>query len=204
VAYPPPFEALLVALEALPGVGRATAERLALHLVRHPSGPALQQALTRALSQTLLCASCGNLSAVSPCELCRDESRDAGLLLVVEGPRDVEAVERSGAFRGRYHVLHGALQPADGVEPKDLALERLWARVGTGDVREVILGTDPDAEGEATAYFLAERIVRGFPAVRVTRLARGLPAGSALVYLHRGVIADALEGRMELRPRSKG
>jgi recombination protein RecR len=202
VAYPAPFEALLAALEALPGVGRVTAERLALHLVRSPAGPALEKALARALSQTLLCATCGNLSATSPCSLCGDGTRDASLLLVVEGPRDVEAVERAACYRGRYHVLHGALQPADGVEPKDLALERLWQRLGAGDLREVVLGTDPDAEGEATAWFLADRITKGYPGVRVTRLARGLPAGSALVYLHRGVIADALEGRMEVRPRS--
>lgn len=199
MAYPPTFEALLDALEALPGIGRVSAERLALQLVRGPSGPRLMEALADALSRTLLCETCGNLSATSPCPICLDEGRDAGLLLVLEGPRDVEAVERSGCFNGRYQVLHGALQPAEGTEARDLALGRLWARLESGEVREVVLGTDPDSEGEATAYFLADRIARDFGEVRVTRLAKGLPAGSALAYLHRGVIADAIEGRMELR-----
>lgn len=202
MAYPPPFEALLEALESLPGIGRVSAERLALHLVRQPSGPRLAEALGRALSQTLLCATCGNLSARSPCAICSDPERDTSLLLVVEGPRDVEAVERAGCFRGRYQILHGALQPAEGTEARDLALGRLWERLGTGQVQEVVLGTDPDSEGEATAYFLADRIAREHSQVRVTRLAKGLPAGSALAYLHRGVIQDALEGRMELRRRS--
>jgi len=201
VAYPSTFEALLEALEALPGIGRVSAERLALHLVRGPSGPRLMDALGAALSRTLLCAACGNLSASSPCAICADEGRDDALLLVLEGPRDVEAVERSGCWNGRYQVLHGALQPAEGTEARDLALGRLWARLETGAVHEVVLGTDPDSEGEATAYFLADRIAREFEGVRVTRLAKGLPAGSALAYLHRGVIADALEGRMELRHR---
>lgn len=201
MAYPPPFEALLEALESLPGIGRVSAERLALHLVRGPSGPRLVDALEHALSRTLLCSGCGNLSGANPCAICADPDRSAALLLVVEGPRDVEAVERAGAWRGRYQVLHGALQPAEGTQSRDLALGRLWERLEGGEVEEVVLGTDPDSEGEATAYFLADRIAREFDGVRVTRLAKGLPAGSALAYLHRGVIADALEGRMELRRR---
>lgn len=201
MAYPPSFESLLAALETLPGIGRVSAERLALHLVKGPAGPRLVDALTDALSRTLLCASCGNLSSASPCAICADEGRDPALLLVVEGPRDVEAVERAGSWNGCYLVLHGALQPAEGTEARDLALGRLWERLDGGGVHEVVLGTDPDSEGEATAYFLADRIAREYEDVRVTRLAKGLPAGSALAYLHRGVIADALEGRMELRRR---
>jgi recombination protein RecR len=140
----------------------------------------------------------------SPCELCSDPERDAALICVVEQPKDVEAIERSRAFRGRYHVLMGALNPAEGSEPGQLFVDALVERVRRGGVDEVILATDPDAEGEATARLVLEALGAAKLAVRVTRMARGLPAGGAIEYLHRGVIEDALEGRIELRLARRG
>jgi len=148
---------------------------------------------------TVRCSQCFNVSEADPCPICSDGERDGATLLVVETPRDVEAVERSAAYGGRYHVLMGAFQPTDGTEERHLTVGGLVERVGRGGITEVILGTDPDAEGEATALFVLEALDHAGVKVRVSRLARGLPAGSALEYLHRGVIEDALEGRVSLR-----
>lgn len=199
MAYPEPLEHLIEAFERFPGVGRRTAERLAFHVLRDPDSRQLAPALERAVAETRRCSRCSNVAAEDPCAICADEDREGTLLMVVEEPRDVEAVERSGAFRGRYHVLMGALNPADGSHEHHLTVDALVQRVLRGDVREVILGTDPDSEGEATALYVLEALDRAGAKLRVTRLARGLPAGSALEYLHRGVIEDALEGRVALR-----
>ena len=204
MAYPEPLEALVLAFERFPGIGRRSAERLAFHVLRDPSARDLARAIDRAVERTRRCATCSNVSETDPCAICADETRDASLVCVVEEPRDVEAVERSGAFRGRYHVLMGSFNPADGTEERHLTLARLVRRVAAGGVREVILGTDPDAEGEATALLVLEALESlgapaGADALVVTRLARGLPAGSAIEYLHKGVIEDALTGRVALR-----
>lgn len=198
------MEELVESFERFPGVGRRTAERLAFHVLRDPKARELAPAIERAVRDTLRCESCGNVTECQPCAVCADTDRDWSQVLVVEEPRDVEAVERSRAYRGLYHVLMGALQPAGGVEPAHLALEALLERLAGGVVTELILGTDADAEGEATARLLLEEVERSGAQVAVTRLARGVPAGSALEYLHRGVIEDALEGRIQIvgRPRS--
>ncbi len=202
MAYPEPLEALVAAFERFPGVGRRTAERLAFHVLREPSARALAPAIERAIAETRRCRECQNVSQDDPCPICADASRDAGLVCVVEEPRHVEALERSGAYRGRYHVLMGALNPADGTDEAHLTVGRLVARVKKGTVREVILGTDPDAEGEATAQLVLEALEKlGRKDLVVTRLARGLPAGSAIEYLHRGVLEDALSGRRPVRRR---
>ena len=201
MAYPDPLEKLVVAFERLPGVGRRTAERLAFHLLRDSRAPELSRAIDRALTDTQRCRSCANVTEHDPCAICSDETRDRASILVVEEPRDVEAVERSGAWSGVYHVLFGALNPADGTEADHLSLPELVARVRAGGVGEVILGTDPDAEGEATALLVLEALEQARLDVRVTRMARGLPAGSAIEYLHRGVLEDALEGRRSVRRR---
>jgi recombination protein RecR len=207
VAYPDPLEKLIAAFERFPGVGRRTAERLAFHALRDPAARELAPALTRAVNSTSTCRTCRNVAATDPCAICADPERDARTICVVEEPRDVEAMERAKAFRGRYHVLMGALNPAEGTSAAQLTVRDLVARVARDGVTEVILATDPDAEGEATARLVLEAIeaarTPGAPAVRVTRLARGLPAGSAIEYLHRGVIEDALEGRVELTLRRK-
>lgn len=199
MAYPAPLERLIAAFERFPGVGRRTAERLAFHVLRDPQARELADAIGEATQRTLRCRVCHNVTDRSPCAICADPERDHGRLLVVEEPRDVEAVERAGVFRGVYHVLLGALNPADGTEERHLTVRALVERVRAGGVSEVVLGTDPDAEGEATGLLVLEALdAVGAPA-RVTRLARGLPAGSALEYLHRGVLEDALEGRVVLR-----
>lgn len=201
MAYPEPLERLVVAFERLPGVGRRTAERLAFHVLSDPEAHELARAIEGARN-TVRCGQCFNVSEADPCPICGDAERDGATLLVVETPRDVEAVERSGAYRGRYHVLMGAFQPTDGTEERHLTVGGLVERVGRGGIAEVILGTDPDAEGEATGLLVVEALDRAGADVRITRLARGLPAGSALEYLHRGVLEDALEGRVALRSGS--
>jgi recombination protein RecR len=203
MAYPEPLEALVQAFERFPGVGRRSAERLAFHVLRDPEARRLGAAIERALEGTRRCSVCCNVSAGDPCALCSDEQRDASLVCVVEEPRHVEAFERSGAFQGRYHVLLGAYNPADGTEERHLSLAQLVKRVRAGGVREVILATDPDAEGEATAL-LALEAIEALPEPRptVTRIARGVPSGAAIEYLHRGVLEDALAGRRPVRRRS--
>ena len=202
MAYPEPLEELVVSFEGLPGIGRRTAERLAFHLLRDPSASKLSRAIDRAIAETKHCAECCNVTEVSPCAVCSDERRSRESILVVEEPRDVEAVERSGAWSGRYHVLFGAFNPTDGTEKAHLSIPQLMKRVQGGQIRELILGTDPDAEGEATALCVLEAVEAIESPVRVTRMARGLPAGSAIEYLHRGVLEDALEGRRSIRRRS--
>jgi recombination protein RecR len=202
VAYPEPFEALVAAFERFPGIGRRSAERLAFHVLRDPQARELSGAIDRALERTRRCARCCNVSETDPCAVCGDEARDAGVVCVVEEPRHVEAIERSGAFNGLYHVLMGAFNPAEGTEPQHLTLQLLLDRVRREKPREVILGTDPDAEGEATASLvLAALEGLGRDDLAITRLARGLPAGSAIEYLHRGVLEDALSGRRPVRTR---
>ena len=196
MAYPEPLENLVQALERFPGVGRRTAERLAFHVLRDPRARDLPAVVTRAIEGTRVCRECFNVAERDPCALCSDPERDAGTLCVVEEPRDVEALERAGVYRGRYHVLMGSFHPAEGTDRGQLTLEGLVRRVRAGPVGEVILATDPDAEGEATAALVAEALAGlGEDRPKVTRLARGLPAGSAIEYLHRGVLEDALAGR---------
>jgi recombination protein RecR len=200
VAYPEPLEALVLAFERYPGIGRRSAERLAFHVLRDPEARQLAGAIVRALEETRRCSTCANVSATDPCSICADPGRDAGLVCVVEEPRHVEAFERSGAFRGRYHVLFGAYNPADGTEERHLTLKQLLSRVKAGGIREVVLATDPDAEGEATALLVLDAI-EALPEPRptVTRIARGVPSGAALEYMHRGVLEDALSGRRPIR-----
>ena len=202
MAYPEPLERLVEAFERFPGVGRRTAERLAFHVLRDSEARGLADAITRAVTGTRLCATCCNVAESSPCRVCSDAERDTQLVCVVEEPRDVEAMERAGVFRGRYHVLMGALNPAQGIDARSLSVDKLVERARRDRLREVILATDPDAEGEATALLVLEALDGlGEAAPRVTRLARGLPAGSAIEYLHRGVLEDALEGRRPMRVR---
>jgi len=203
VAYPKPLERLIAAFERFPGIGRRSAERLAFHVLRDPEAAELAEAVRDAALHTRRCGLCHNVTEQDPCELCADATREAALLMVVEEPRDVEAVERARVWRGRYHVLLGALNPAEGTEERHLTVRALVQRLARGEVTELVLATDPDAEGEATAQLVLEAVDRAGLALTVTRLARGVPAGSALEYLHKGVIQDALDYRVALRkPRS--
>ena len=199
MTYPKPLEELIEAFGRFPGIGRRTAERLSFHILRDGEARLLAPAIVEAVEKTQRCQLCRNVAESDTCEICADSERSRESILVVEEPRDVEAVERSGAWRGVYHVLMGSYNPAEGTQTGHLTIGGLLERLRGGGVQEVILGTDPDAEGEATALLVLDSIDKAGLDVRVSRLARGMPAGSALEYLHRGVIEDALEARISLR-----
>ena len=199
MAYPGPLESLIAAFARFPGIGRRTAERLAFHVLRDPSALELAHAMQEATRRTVRCGSCCNVAEADPCGICSDTERDRKSLMVVEEPRDVEAVERAGVWGGVYHVLMGAFNPSDGTETQHLTVPGLLHRVEQGQVQEVVLATDPDAEGEATALLILEALDSRGAKVKVSRLARGMPAGSAIEYMHRGVLEDALTARISLR-----
>lgn len=189
---------LIEALQQLPGIGPKTAQRLTFYLLSRPpaESEALAEALSALKSQVVRCSICFNVADTDPCRLCQNPSRDGRLLLVVEEPNDLLAVERTGEYRGRYHVLEGALSPLEGIGPDDLRVKELLARLQVGGVDEVILATNPNVEGEATALYLA-RLIKPL-GVRVTRIARGLPTGGDLEYADQVTLAKALEGRREM------
>ncbi|AFV13064.1 recombination protein RecR [Thermacetogenium phaeum DSM 12270] len=196
--YPEPLAALIEALRRLPGIGPKTAQRLALHLLHAPAGEAeqLARAIMEAREKIFFCSICGNLTDVEPCAFCRDESRDRSLLCVIEWPRDIMAFERTGEYKGLYHVLHGALSPMDGVGPEDLRIGELLARLRRGGVREVILATNPNVEGEATALYLAGLLKP--MGLKVTRIAHGLPVGGDLEFADTATLSRSLLGRQEI------
>ena len=195
---PGPVIELIAALGTLPGVGPRTAERLALHIVQAESAQVRQlaEALVAAREKVQACQCCGALTDVQPCRICDDPGRDGAVLCVVEKAVDILLFERAGSYRGRYHVLGGKLSPLQGVEPEDLRIAELEARLKAGPVREVILGLPTDVEGDATSSYLGQRLQgRG---VRVSRLAHGLPAGSALEFADELTLSRALDGRQSL------
>jgi recombination protein RecR len=193
----PAVENLVAQLTRLPGVGTRTAQRLAFHLLRVPKDEALAlaAALTEVKERVRFCAECGNLTEEQTCEICRDARRDRSVICVVEQPADLVSVERTHEYRGLYHVLGGALSPIDGVEPDNLRIADLMSRVDRNGVEEVVLATNPNMTGEATASYLADRL-RG--RVRVTRLASGLPVGGDLEYADEVTLGRALSGRREM------
>jgi recombination protein RecR len=198
VKTPPPIERLVAGLRRLPGIGEKSATRLAFFLLSAPEAlvTELAEAILRVKKEIVLCEECFDLAEVSPCALCRDPRRDAGLLCVVEEPADRAAIERTGHFAGRYFVLGGALSPIEGVGPGDLRAGELERRVRAGGVREVILATNPNAEGDATAHWLAERL-RPL-GVRLTRIAYGLPLGGDLEYADHVTVGRSLQNRRDL------
>lgn len=196
--YPAPLARLIDELSKMPTVGPKTAQRLAFHILRLPpeEAQALAEAILDVKARMRHCSTCFTVTDVDPCATCTDPRRDAAILCVVEDPRDVIALERTREFRGRYHVLHGAISPLDGIGPDDLKIPELLARVQEGGVREVIVATNPRVEGEATAIYLA-RVLKPL-GVRVTRIAHGLPVGGDLEYADELTLARALEGRRDL------
>jgi recombination protein RecR len=185
-------------LALLPGVGPKMAERLALHLLRAPDHEAHQliRALEDARRQVVYCPICFTLTEETPCRICADEARDSKLICVVENPPDVDAFEKTKAFRGRYHVLHGALSALDGIGPQELKIAELLRRVQSDDVREVIISTDPTLSGETTATYLAEKL--HMLGARVTRIGYGLPMGGDIEYTDELTLTRALEGRRDI------
>ncbi|HEV8104959.1 MAG TPA: recombination mediator RecR [Gaiellaceae bacterium] len=195
--FSPSVENLVAQLSRLPGVGSRTAQRLAFHILQRPKDEALAlaAALTEVKERVRFCRECGNLTEDEVCAICSDARRDHTVICVVEQPVDVVSLERTAEFRGLYHVLGGALSPLDGVDPGDLRIDELLQRVSSNGVQEVVLATNPNMTGEATAAFLADRL-RG--RVRVTRLASGLPVGGDLEYADEVTLGRALLGRREM------
>lgn len=196
----PAFEKLQKHLKQLPGVGYRSAERIALHLlVEKPARlPALVDALEEAARTVRRCQRCGNLAEGELCEICADEKRDRALVCVVEHVPDLVAIERSGAFRGTYHVLHGKLSPIHGVGPEDLNLGSLQRRLESGEVAELILALSNDVEGEATCHYITQHLP-GDRTVNVTRIGFGLPSGGGVLYADSVTLKSALEGRRSYR-----
>jgi recombination protein RecR len=195
--FSPAVENLVSQLTRLPGVGTRTAQRLAFHLLRVPKdeAEALAGAIAEVKERVRFCSECGNLTEEDVCAICRDARRDRAVVCVVEQPADLISVERTHEYRGLYHVLGGALSPIDGVEPEHLRIGELLQRVERNGIQEVVLATNPNMTGEATAAYLADRL-RGH--VRVTRLASGLPVGGDLEYADEVTLGRALAGRREM------
>jgi recombination protein RecR len=196
--------ALIEELAKLPGIGPKSAQRLTFYILRSPTDQArrLAEAITRVKENAIQCSICCNITESDPCPICASPERDHGLVCVVEQPLDVLALEKTGVMKGVYHVLHGALSPLEGIGPRDLKIDELAARVRSGanaegePVREVILATNPNQEGDYTATYISQAIAR--PGLLLTRLARGLPIGGDLEYADEGTLSRALEGRREL------
>jgi recombination protein RecR len=196
--YPDAAERLIEALQRLPGIGPKTAQRLTFFLLKRPEGEVveLSEALAQLKARIRYCTICFNVTEEDPCRICGDPARDQRVLCVVEEPNDLLALERTGEFKGRYHVLLGALSPLDGIGPEDLKVRELLARLEAQGVEELILATNPSVEGEATAIYLA-KLLKPL-AVRITRIARGLPVGGDLEYADQVTLTKALEGRRDM------
>lgn len=192
---PEPIARLIEQFHRLPGIGPKSAQRLAFHVLRGDdrSAEELAQAILEVKQRITLCSVCCYITEADPCGFCTDERRDRSVICVVEQPLDIAAIERSGAFRGMYHVLHGVLNPIEGVGPEELRFRELLARLQDGTVQEVIMATNPSLEGEATATYAFRML--GPMGIRVTRLARGLPSGADLEYTDDLTLLRALEGR---------
>ncbi len=193
---PQPILDLIESFARLPGIGPKSASRLALHLLRQPEEELgrFGEQIKTLQSKLTSCKICQNIASQSPCDICRDTSRATGLVCIVEDPLDVVALEKSGHFRGRYHVLHGVLSPIDGIGPEQIKLREFEQRVAVEKFTEVVLATNPTIEGEATALYIRRRLEKT-PDVRVTRLAHGLPVGADLEYADEVTLARALDGR---------
>jgi recombination protein RecR len=197
--YPKPLEKLIAELSKLPGIGGKTAQRLAFHLLARPESEAMDLAHAIADARSLLkyCSVCGNLTDEDPCAVCTDAGRHKESICVVESPRDVAAIERMREYKGLYHVLHGSISPMDGIGPEDINLKTLITRLQQNEeIKEVIIATNPNIEGEATATYIA-RLIK--PAgIKVTRIANGVPIGGDLEYTDEVTLQKAIEGRREL------
>ena len=197
MGYSEPIQKVIHEFSRLPGIGEKTAERLAFYLLAQSrdEGLTLAHAIRDLKEKVKSCSVCYNITEQDPCPICSDKKRDLNQVCVVEQMKDLWAIEKSGAYRGGYHVLHGTLAPIDGVGPEDLTIRKLIERVKQGGANEVILATNPTIEGDATAFFI-RKAIDGFE-VKVSRLARGISAGSSLEYANRTIVSDAFQGRRE-------
>jgi len=196
--YPEPISKLIEGFMKLPGIGPKTAGRLAFFVLSMKEDDVLDlaKALVNAKRQLHYCSVCNNITDIDPCHICRDKRRDGSIICVVQEPKDVVAMEKTREFEGYYHVLHGAISPMDGIGPEDIRIPDLLKRLGDEQVKEVILATNPNIEGEATAMYIS-RLIKPF-GIRVTRIAHGLPVGGDLEYADEVTLTKALEGRREL------
>jgi recombination protein RecR len=199
IAAPGPVARLIEEFHKLPGVGPKLAQRLTYYLLRMPAAEAhaLAESILEVKERITFCTVCQNVTDSNPCRVCASDRRDRSMICVVEEPLDILAMERSGSYRGLYHVLHGAISPMDGIGPEELKIEELLARLRTNEATEVVLATNPNLEGEATAMYLT-RLLRPL-GLRITRLARGLPVGGDLEYADDVTLTRAMEGRQEVQ-----
>lgn len=198
-SYPGSLRKLIAQLEKLPGIGNRTATRLAFHILQEESDRVeeLADSLLAVRQEVHYCSECHNITEKDPCEICRDEGRDRSVVCVVESPRDVVAMEKTEEYQGLYHVLHGLISPLDNIGPEELALDNFQKRVTQKEeVEEIIIATDPSAEGDATAMYITRQLQE--EDIRVTRLAQGLPAGGDLEYADEVTLSRALSGRREI------
>ncbi|MBN2033943.1 MAG: recombination protein RecR [Deltaproteobacteria bacterium] len=198
--YPPPLENLIRHLSKLPGIGQKSATRVALHILKKPKGLAedLSRSLLEVKEKITFCSVCFNFTDQDPCPICRDDTRGNGVICIVEGPGDQLAIEESGFFKGRYHVLHGVLSPLDGIGPDDLKIAELLMRLDREKISEVIMAMNPTTEGEATASFLGKLLSN--KQIALSRIALGIPMGGDLKYMDAMTLLHALKSRTPLRP----
>ncbi|ACL74631.1 recombination mediator RecR [Ruminiclostridium cellulolyticum] len=196
--YAVPIAKLVEEFQKLPGIGHKSAQRLAFHVINLPMEKVqkLSESILEAKQKTRYCSVCSNLTDIDPCPLCSGTSRDKTVICVVQDPRDVVAMERTREFKGLYHVLHGAISPMQGIGPEEIRIKELITRLGSGDVKEVILATNPNVEGEATAMYIS-KLIKPL-GVKATRIAHGIPVGGDLEYADEVTLAKALEGRREI------
>jgi len=196
--YIPPLARLIEQFEALPGIGHKTAQRLAFHILNSPEQYAKEfaDALLCAKSQIKYCEVCQNITDTDICDICSDDSRDKSVICVVESPKDAVIIEKTHEYHGLYHVLHGAISPMDGIGPKDIKIHELLLRLNNDNVKEIIVATNPNIEGEATAMYIAKLIKP--MGIKVTRIANGVPVGGDLEYADEMTLTKAIEGRREM------
>jgi recombination protein RecR len=198
--YTQSIQNLMDQLASLPGIGTRSAERIAFHILKQKPDEAMQlaDAIRDVKTRIKHCSICYNLTEQDPCEICSNPAREQSVVCIVEQPKDLLALESTGLFRGVYHVLLGRIAPLEGMDPQDLTADALLQRLAGGTIREVIMGTNPNMEGDGTALYLQNLIGTRFPNVQITRLARGLPAGSNIEYANRNILADAISGRQKM------
>jgi recombination protein RecR len=199
-SYTQSIQNLMNELASLPGVGTRSAERIAFHLLKQKPEDALRlaDAIRDVKTRIKHCSVCFNLTEQDPCTICQNPARDHSVVCVVEQPKDLLALESTGLYRGVYHVLLGRIAPLEGVDPADVTVDALLARLADGTIKEVIMGTNPNLEGDGTALHIRQEITEHYPQVQITRLARGLPAGSNIEYANRNILSDAINGRQRM------
>jgi recombination protein RecR len=199
-SYTQSIQNLMTELAGLPGVGTRSAERIAFHLLKQRPEDAMRlaDAIRDVKTRIKHCTICFNLTEQDPCDICGNAARDQSVVCVVEQPKDLLALESTGLYRGVYHVLLGRIAPLEGVDPADVTVDALLNRLAEGTIREVIMGTNPNIEGDGTALHIQQQVAERFPNVQITRLARGLPAGSNIEYANRNILSDAINGRQRM------